>query len=633
MDNDLCLRLGRAEDDLLSSILAGKDSLTSWRSEWSALIAELTEASSSGASTVTIAVGDAVVSKVAAIAKCFLEVGRKDEDLSSKLQVDIDEILSSTDSLHLSTSACTSVPQTSKADFFPSERSYVNMDTAPPAFIGPAYRWLLQHIHNPYPPHHVKQSLALTSGCSLNSINSWFTNIRKRIGWTSICRGRFHGCRADSVDAAFRALVQDDPGRPVGDELLRAFVAMKVAAEELYSSTFPESVLATGLGNAVKDTTDCSRQGGNPGIVRGSACDKTYEGSLSSRSLHSTVESADEGNLHVDSRSLTSSPMPSLTDDDSGGDEDILPLSVAGQKRRVMSENQTDTSLGADRPRKRLRVREHSAISLQAPLHDTLEDPKGACYLLHDNPQLAISTSSYCTETTPKRWLPQGDAQRLPKDFFGSNIRPRIHAVSDPLPRSTSDTSDIDEWFNAHFTSLFEFPPPVSTELDQTLPWEVELYHDYSIPLQSDNCLQIPDKSSTSAVGISDTLCDFRVGGVTCESDLLSLADSHLFDPPNRDDVPPLSTSPSGSHSPNSSLPTSSPIIDWAHLFSSNVDVVDTPPLHPQLGDPAMAHLMSCTSYLDDDVFASTSMLLANEQFPLDRTACNFGTDEIRGIV
>lgn len=29
---------------------------------------------------------------------------------------------------------------------------------------------------------------------------------------------------------------------------------------------------------------------------------------------------------------------------------------------------------------------------------------------------------------------------------------------------STSGASDIDEWFNAHFASLFDFPPLVSTE-------------------------------------------------------------------------------------------------------------------------------------------------------------------------
>lgn len=579
---------------------------------------------------VTLAVGDAVVSKVATIAKCFLEVGCKDEDLSSKLQVDIDEILSSTHSLHLSPSARSSVLQTGKADFPLLKNSSVDMDTVSPAYIGPAYLWLLRHIHNPYPPHDVKQSLALTCGCSLNSINSWFTNVRKRIGWTSLCRKRFRGCRADAVDAAFRALVQDDPNRPIGDELIRAFLAVKVAAEELYPSTFTESALTSGSNSVAKDVTVCSRQHGDSGIPRESARNKTYEGSQSSGRMRSTVESADEGGVYIDSRSLTSSPMPSLTDDDSGGDEDVVARPMAGKKRRVMSESQTDTSLETGRLRKRLRVSEHPAISLQAPLHDTLEDPKDACHPLHDDPHPVVSTSSHCTETTRKQWLPEGDVQGLPIDFFGPDIRPRIHAVSDPLPRSTSDTFDIDEWFNAHFTSLFEFPAPVSTELDQTLPWEVELYHDYSIPLQCDNTLQIPNNPSTSAVGLSDTLRDFRVGGVACESDLPSLVDSHLLELPNHEDVPLLSTSPSGSHSPDSSLPTLSPIIDWAHPSSSNVDVIDTLLLHPQLGDSLAVHLMSSNPFSDDDLYASTSTLLANEQLPFEKTTYTLGTSEVR---
>lgn len=602
MNSDLRSRLGRAEDDLLSSILAGKDTLSSWGSEWSALVADLTEASSSGANTETVAIGDTVVSKVATIAKCFLDVGRKDADLLSKLQVDIDEILSSTHSLHLSPSACSSIPQTSKTDSFPSKNSSVDMDMVSSAFIGPAYRWLLQHIHNPYPSHHLKRSLALASGCSLNSINSWFTNVRKRMGWTSICREFFHGCRADAVDAAFRALVQDDPDRPVGEDLTRAFGAVKVAVEKLYSSTFIKSALATDLDTVVKDTMDCGRHYGDPGFLCQSACNKTDEKLQSCRGMHGDVESVNDGGLSVDSCSLPLSPTPSLTDDDSGRDEDVLPAPVAGKKRRVMSENQVDMSSRADRPRKRLRTREHPAISPRTP-HNTPQDPK-------DSPHLLMSTSPHHVETTLKQWLPEVDVQGLPKDFFGPNIGPRIHAVSDPLPRSTLDTSNIDEWFNAHFTSLFEFPPSVSTELDQTLPWEVELYHDYSIPSRGDNSLQTPDNSS-SAVGMPDTLPDL-VGGITCESDLQSLVDSHLLGSPKSYDVSPPATSLNRSNSPDSSIPTLSPIIDWAHLFSSNADVVNTSLLHPQLGDSRAGHHMSSIPFLDDDIFASTSMLLAS---------------------
>lgn len=563
-------------------------------------MADLTEASSSGASTVTVAIGDAVVSKVATIARCFLDVERKDEVLSSKLQADIDEILSSTQCLHLSSSTLTLATSTSKADSALPKNSYVDTNTASPAFIGPAYRWLLQHIHNPYPPHDVKQSLALASGCSLNSVNSWFTNARKRMGWTSICRERFHGCRADAVDAAFRVMVQDDPDRPVGDELTRAFMEMKVAAEELYPSTLTKS------------------KHEDFGIVRESPSDKTYEGSRMNRHMHSSAESVNEGGLYVDVRSLTSSPMPSLTEGDSSEDEEeVGPPPVAGKKRRVMCENQMDMSLRGDRPRKRLRSREHPVISPPMPLHVTSKDPNDASYSLRDVKAPKRQDMNYCADTTRKRWLSEVDVQGLPKDFLGPSTGPRIHAVSDPLPRATSETSDIDEWFNAHFTNLFEFPPPVSTELDRSLPWEVELYQNYYIPTQGDNSLQIPDNSSSSAIGMSDTLSDFQVGGVTHESDLPSLVDSHLLDLSNHEDMPLPSNSPSISCSPDSSIPTLSPVIDWAHLFSSNVDT--TLP-DPQLGDSAIAHLVSNTPFPDDDIFGSTSMLLANEQFLFERS-------------
>ena len=76
---------------------------------------------------------------------------------------------------------------------------------------------------------------------------------------------------------------------------------------------------------------------------------------------------------------------------------------------------------------------------------------------------------------------------RKPKCPRGLHATPRLHAVSDPLPVSSSydafPQTDVDDWFNTNFTSLFDVPTAVeASELDLSLQWEVELFSDYSIP-------------------------------------------------------------------------------------------------------------------------------------------------------
>lgn len=61
---------------------------------------------------------------------------------------------------------------------------------------------------------------------------------------------------------------------------------------------------------------------------------------------------------------------------------------------------------------------------------------------------------------------------------------PRLHAASDPLPKSfNNDESDVDSWFNANFKALFDVPDPVElTDLDPLAPCEVELFSHYVFP-------------------------------------------------------------------------------------------------------------------------------------------------------
>ena len=83
-----------------------------------------------------------------------------------------------------------------------------------------------------------------------------------------------------------------------------------------------------------------------------------------------------------------------------------------------------------------------------------------------------------------KRRLSDADATGIPKRPLDSMTAPRLHTVSDPLPRSNMENEcSIDDWFNTNFDDLFAIPPPVdATEPDFSASWEVELFKDYNIP-------------------------------------------------------------------------------------------------------------------------------------------------------
>ena len=96
------------------------------------------------------------------------------------------------------------------------------------------------------------------------------------------------------------------------------------------------------------------------------------------------------------------------------------------------------------------------------------------------------STQPKTNEVLPfrKRRLSDADATGIPKRPYDSMAAPRLHTVSDPLPRSNMENEySIDDWFNTNFDALFVIPPPVdATEPDFSASWEVELFKDYNIP-------------------------------------------------------------------------------------------------------------------------------------------------------
>lgn len=75
-----------------------------------------------------------------------------------------------------------------------------------PAYIKPAYGWLLANLHNPYPSKDVKRMISTETNTSITYIENWFTDVRKKIGWTALMKLRFYNKRSLIVEAATRTL-------------------------------------------------------------------------------------------------------------------------------------------------------------------------------------------------------------------------------------------------------------------------------------------------------------------------------------------------------------------------------------------------------------------------------------------
>lgn len=103
-----------------------------------------------------------------------------------------------------------------------------------PLHVTKSYDWLLKHLHNPYPSLTVKSRIAEETGASTKTVNDWFVQIRRRIGWTAIVKRHFRKCRAEAVDCATNLLCGQPDEKQIPQHISDAFIAMKTCAERLF---------------------------------------------------------------------------------------------------------------------------------------------------------------------------------------------------------------------------------------------------------------------------------------------------------------------------------------------------------------------------------------------------------------
>ncbi|KAI6047942.1 C-terminal domain of homeodomain 1-domain-containing protein [Pisolithus marmoratus] len=463
MDAEIRQRLLHAEEDLLSA-LSDETLLLPFHSAWSKLEVDLSDMKAQGVLTKdTLALADVVALRISTVVQCYLDIQRQQESLRATFASSGKEILMG---------LC--------PPSMPSNSSAQSSDERCSSFIATTSKWLLEHIHNPYPSPQFKASVAEACDCSQSSVNSWFINARRRIGWTHLCREQFRNCRADAVDAAYRALVRPDPARPLSAAIIEAFLAVKADAEGLYSS-FTQSATAVDLDTALNDMTD---YGAQRLTTEGHCQQAMCRGNAKIPAYHE-----DQRSEITTYPSPFSSPPPpvsavptlvySLSDESDDEDQDVAPPILAGRKRRAnLSENQCTTR--TERA-KRLCIWPSPIPSTDAsdPPHPSSDERTTIHASLETRPRCVLPRSR-------KRRLSEGTQCNTPKHPHGLPVAPRPQVVSDPLPRTTiSNESNIEDWFHTNFQSLFDPPTPVEcSDPDPTTQWEV-LFGGYSIPSAS----------------------------------------------------------------------------------------------------------------------------------------------------
>ncbi|KAI4521758.1 hypothetical protein K525DRAFT_269561 [Schizophyllum commune Loenen D] len=129
-----------------------------------------------------------------------------------------------------------SPPSATSQDLKPARQSH-----SPAKVNEPCHKWLLAHLHNPYPTREEWEMLARESQTSVREVASWFMSARKRIGWSQLRATRFGRSQVGIVEAAARFWPERDASRPLEPDLELRFAEIEANATSLYSDALHPS--------------------------------------------------------------------------------------------------------------------------------------------------------------------------------------------------------------------------------------------------------------------------------------------------------------------------------------------------------------------------------------------------------
>jgi hypothetical protein len=171
---------------------------------------------------------NAIVTRSSLVAHSFSLLNQKCQELTESFQNEVEEILN---------------PEGSSSSKSRSKSITPIGSSSLPPYIAPAYQWLMENLHCPYPTVAKKDSLAKRSGTGRKAVDAWFIDVRKRIGWSSLRKSRYQGKKKEIIRDATKFFQE---GKHVDAAL--EFASIHGAAKELYSGKLGHSMLAARIG-------------------------------------------------------------------------------------------------------------------------------------------------------------------------------------------------------------------------------------------------------------------------------------------------------------------------------------------------------------------------------------------------
>ena len=247
MDSSVVRRLMRVEEDLLDAIISGGAALEQCAQDWSQLCIDIKAAAlSHQLQDTTLQLAHEVGSRMAILSSSIYRA-------SMTCHKDMNDLFAAMSLSEQPTDIpCTSVPRST---------------STLPLYVKPAYTWLMENLHNPYPPKHVKAKLSRESGCNVKDIDNWFINVRRRIDWNRVRRVHFANKRQEILSAAARFFGKTDGSQILDPHLEMEFASIQNLAETLYNDKFAD-VQYPSRSESPKESSDSGVDGSVDDVAR-----------------------------------------------------------------------------------------------------------------------------------------------------------------------------------------------------------------------------------------------------------------------------------------------------------------------------------------------------------------------------
>ncbi|KAG5734132.1 Mating-type protein beta1-1 [Termitomyces sp. T112] len=451
IDNQFLLRISALEDEIIQNprTCADDASCEVFNLRWVTLVDDLKAAMDAELlSSSTITTAHALADRVTFMVQTFWELNV----LSQKLMVSLlDETATFPHSPDIShdTASKTTITQSL------------------PLYIRSSYHWLLDNIHNPYPPAYIRDVIAQKSGATRKDVDHWFIDIRKRIGWNDARKAHFSNKRADMVDAATR-FYTNDQNLSLSLDAEYALVSIMKNAKDIYRDKLNESDLATKLDTAVKDLT--------PEIRAKAECLRQVRLKKARDVYPSPDQSPEPSHL---------SPVPCNDEVDT-----VQPKSISSRKRKNLSAEAELDETGESTQAKRSRLETLDTSSKNATLSTDLPSPASSVDEFIDPPSTPtlLSHKRRSSETG-------GDQVTFKRRHLPAGGRPQI--VSGSLPLSNNllfDETSFDGWFQQILN-----PPEVGEIGPSDFSVELGNLSDFNCETSAEPCSISPEFSEQTS--------------------------------------------------------------------------------------------------------------------------------------